>query len=357
MPAILVNRVIPTLKANDHPYMNGRVDAELRRVRRHRPGGDRRDPDATSTASTCATRRTRSTSRSGRYHPFDGDGMLHAMSFQDGQASYRNRFVRTKRLPGRAGGRQRAVGRARRQPGRSRSGPAGARTAALKDTSSTDVVVHAGKVAVDLLPVRRGLSAGPGHAGALAASRAGSRRTAISAHPKVDEATGELLFFNYSKYAPYMHYGVVEPDNRLKHYVPIPLPGPRLPHDMAFTKNYSILQRPAAVLGPGAADARASTPCGSTRTCPRASPSCRATGSRRTSAGSRPGPAYVLHWLNAYEDGDEVVLDGYFQEDPTAAGRWRAAPARLRPHDGVPGRAPMKPKLHRWRFNLKTGGP
>jgi carotenoid cleavage dioxygenase-like enzyme len=24
----------------------------------------------------------------------------------------------------------------------------------------------------------------------------------------------------------------------------------------------------------------------------------------------------VLHWLNAYEDGDEVVLDGYFQENP-----------------------------------------
>ena len=29
------------------------------------------------------------------YHPFDGDGMLHAVGFQDGQASYRNRFVRT----------------------------------------------------------------------------------------------------------------------------------------------------------------------------------------------------------------------------------------------------------------------
>ena len=27
-------------------------------------------------------------------------------------------------------------------------------------------------------------------------------------------------------------------------------------------------------------------------------------------------PTYVLHWLNAFEEGGEVVLDGYFQEQP-----------------------------------------
>ncbi|MFX8585793.1 carotenoid oxygenase family protein, partial [Acinetobacter baumannii] len=63
----------------------------------------------------------------------------------------------------------------------------------------------------------------------------------VSAHPKVDEATGELLFFNYSKHAPFMHFGVVGPDGRLKSYRPVPTPGPRLPHDMAFTENYAIL--------------------------------------------------------------------------------------------------------------------
>ncbi len=45
----------------------------------------------------------------------------------------------------------------------------------------------------------------------------------ISAHPKVDEATGELMFFNYSKHAPYLHYGVVDADNRLKVLQPIPI--------------------------------------------------------------------------------------------------------------------------------------
>ena len=32
----------------------------------------------------------------GRYHPFDGDGMIHAISFKGGRADYRNRFVRTR---------------------------------------------------------------------------------------------------------------------------------------------------------------------------------------------------------------------------------------------------------------------
>ena len=31
-----------------------------------------------------------------RYHPFDGDAMLHAISFENGEARYANRFVRTE---------------------------------------------------------------------------------------------------------------------------------------------------------------------------------------------------------------------------------------------------------------------
>ena len=48
----------------------------------------------------------------------------------------------------------------------------------------------------------------------------------VSAHPKVDESTGEMLFFNYGTDAPYMHYGELSPDGELQHYVDVPLPGP-----------------------------------------------------------------------------------------------------------------------------------
>jgi len=64
-------------------------------------------------------------------------------------------------------------------------------------------------------------------------------------------------------------------------------------------------------------------------------------------------PTYVLHWINAYEEGDEIVLDGYFQATPVS---------RPDPADGVWG--PLKRMVdmhamgarpHRWRFDLRTG--
>lgn len=33
-----------------------------------------------------------------RYHPFDGDGMVHGVYFRDGKAGYRNRWIQTDAL-------------------------------------------------------------------------------------------------------------------------------------------------------------------------------------------------------------------------------------------------------------------
>src|SRR5207237_7183631 len=65
--------------------------------------------------------------------------------------------------------------------------------------------------------------------------------TGVSAHPKVDEATGELLVFGYGKEHPYIHLGIVDAEGALVRSVDVELPGPRLPHDMAFTEHYAIL--------------------------------------------------------------------------------------------------------------------
>ena len=145
----------------------------------------------------------------------------------------------------------------------------------MKDASSTDVVVHSGTALTSfyqcgdlyrLDPVRSATR------WARKASTARSRSTgACSAHPKVDERTGELLFFNYGKQAPYMHYGVVDENNELVHYVDVPLPGPRLPHDMAFTEHYAILNDFPLFWDPDLLGATR-TSRGSTATCRRASP-------------------------------------------------------------------------------------
>src|SRR5205814_1909511 len=134
----------------------------------------------------------------------------------------------------------------------------------------------------------------------------------ISAHPKADDATGELLFFNYAARAPFMHFGVVGADGQLAHYTEVPLPGPRLPHDMAFTERYAILNDlplywDAALLERGVYRAKLH----------RDQPSRFAVIPRRGGAGDvrwfEAAPTYVLHWINADEQGDKVVLDGFHQ--------------------------------------------
>ena len=174
----------------------------------------------------------------GRYHPFDGDGMIHAAEFRDGRLTVRNRWVRTEAFE-----REQAAGAATYHG--IRETLAGRDDKPLKDSANTDLVGHAGKVLAlwymsgDAYEIDPLTLATLGKQRAIAGSRAG--RGKISAHAKCDEVTGELMYFDYGNEAPYMHYGVLGPDGRSMHHVPIPLPGARLPHDMAVTEHYSIL--------------------------------------------------------------------------------------------------------------------
>ncbi|MEL6184151.1 MAG: carotenoid oxygenase family protein [Myxococcota bacterium] len=287
----------------------------------------------------------------GVYHPFDGDGMIHGISFEDGDVRYANRFVSTRGFEAEAkAGRALWSGLAQ-HPSLSERPGWGAH-GGLKDSSSTDVVVHAGRVLSTFYQCGEGYRLDPYSLETLGVADWVPSH-GISAHPKVDERTGELLFFNYSKEAPYMHYGVVDANDRLAHLTPIPLPGPRLPHDMAFSERYSILadlplfwDPEALAKGVHAARFRPDLP---TRfaVLPRY-------GGPDDIQWFEAAPTYVLHWMNAWEEGDELVLDGYFQEEPQPP-----------PLEGYPkgmGRLmayvdehSFRPKLHRWRFNLATG--
>lgn len=289
----------------------------------------------------------------GLYHPFDGDGMIHTMSFRDGKASYKNRFVRTKGLMAEIeAGKPLWAGIA--EDPRLSTRPGWGAHGGIKDSSSTDVVVHAGQILSTFYQCGEGYRLDP-YTMEQFGTEGWVPLDGISAHPKLDENTGELLFFNYSTHAPYMHYGVVGPDNKLKHYIPIPVPGPRLPHDMAFTKNYSIIADlplfwDADILAKGRHAARFH------RDIPTRFAIVPRYGQPEDIRWFEAEPTYVLHWMNAWEEGDEIVLDGYFQEDP--------APKPLKAPGGDPRLGQLmayldensfKPKLHRWRFNLKTG--
>ncbi|NBX56162.1 MAG: apocarotenoid-15,15'-oxygenase, partial [Betaproteobacteria bacterium] len=174
----------------------------------------------------------------GKYHWYDGDGMLHAVHFQKGQVTYRNRWVNTDGLQA-----DQAAGQCL-APGLKQRLPEGALPDdSLKNTSNTDVKFHNGKLLsmwyrggavyqVDPLTLQT--------VGKLE-SDPRLKGLQISAHSRVDERTGEFLFFAYGNKHPYMHYGVVNAQGQLQTLVPVELPGPRLPHDMAITANHSIL--------------------------------------------------------------------------------------------------------------------
>ena len=74
----------------------------------------------------------------GRYHWFDGDGMIHAIRLEDGRASYRNRWVLSDGLK-----EERAAGQAL-YPGLLEIKPTEAPR--FKVTANTNIVAHAGKL-------------------------------------------------------------------------------------------------------------------------------------------------------------------------------------------------------------------
>lgn len=287
----------------------------------------------------------------GRFHPFDGDGMIHQISLQNGKASYRNRWVRTHGFAAEqeAG---RALFSSLMEPVSLSERRGRCTHPGLKDASSTDVVVHAGEVLSTYYQCGEAYRLDVNTLETLGSER-WTPADGVSAHPKVDERTGELMFFNYSLYAPYMHYGLVDRHNKLVHYTPVPLPGPRLPHDMSFTENYVILNDCPVYWDPELIKKNIYA--------------VRFFRDQKTRFGILPrrgtadqvrwfeaDPTYVLHWNNAYEDGDEVVLDGYFQENPTPKPS-KDAPPGYEHMMGFLDLHAMKARLHRWRFNLKTG--
>ena len=77
----------------------------------------------------------------GRYHPFDGDGMLHSLYIDNGEAEYRNRFIGTDGFKAELDEGRPLWAGLMESPKKSLRDGWGARTR-MKDASSTDVVVH-----------------------------------------------------------------------------------------------------------------------------------------------------------------------------------------------------------------------
>mgnify|MGYP003630713596 CR=1 FL=1 len=280
----------------------------------------------------------------GAYHPFDGDGMIHAAEFRNGKVVYRNKWVRSEGwLEDDAAGEETHWGIRQTLKGRT--------DMVLADAANTDVLGHAGYAVATWY-----LSGKPHIIDPItletieAAEYTSAPGNGISAHGKVDEYTGELMFFDYFDYAPFMTYSVVNREGKLVHNVPIELPGDRLPHDMGITEHYSILHdlpvyHDEEALKAGRHKIRFNSKM-PTRfgVIPRH-------GASDSIKWFEFTPCFLYHVVNCWEEGDEVVMVACrFMPTMKENGEYdEARTARMIAELG------MYSRLWRYRMNMKTG--
>ena len=251
----------------------------------------------------------------GRYHWFDGDGMVHAIKIENGRASYRNRWVESEGLK-----EERKAGRPLYRGILSMSGT---EAPSIKVTGNTNIVAHAGKLLAlvesslptEMVPCTLATVGLYDFGGKLG--------TAMTAHPKMDPETGEMLFFGYAPFPPFLTYHVVDRSGALTRSEVIDVEWASMMHDFAITKDYVIF-----MLAPVVFDFANVGKTGSLFTwepergaklgvMPR-------TGGNADVRWFDIDPCFVFHPMNAYAENGVVTLDVARYEqllfmDPSAA--------------------------------------
>ncbi|WP_328644290.1 carotenoid oxygenase family protein [Amycolatopsis sp. NBC_00348] len=283
----------------------------------------------------------------GRYHWFDGDGMIHAVHLENGKARYRNRWVRTKAFEAESeAGKGLWTGVMENPKGNPFGNGHGL---GLKDNANTDVVFHRGRVLATWYLCGSPYGVDPLSLETLGAEDfLGTLVGDMMAHPKVDEATGELFWFDYGPRPPYLRYGVISADGQVVKTTEIELPGPRLPHDMAITEHYAVLMDLPLVQ-----DLQAAKQGRHKLHFDRSMPS-RFGVMPRYGEGSQirwfeASPCYIYHVVNAWEEGDEVVLDVCRVQKPQPRADAHTPLAKMLSY------LRLDAQLHRYRFDLRTG--
>jgi len=281
----------------------------------------------------------------GRYHWFDGDGMIHGVELGNGSATYRNRYVQTAGLAeDLAAGESTYTGILERPDFGHAAGP-------YKDTGNTDLAWHAGRL------LALWWLSGSAHRLTLPELETvgvddfeGTLPCHISAHAKTDPRTGELMFFDYSPFPPYLRYGVAGADGRVAHLTEIDLPGPRLQHDIAITQTRSLVFDMSMMWDPDEL-AKGRVKLRFFRDIPSRIGVLPRYGTNTDVQWFEVEPFFMYHTIAAWDEGDEVVLVGCQIPEPMYGGD---APADLALAPTI-ANLRLEPYLHEWRLNTRTG--
>jgi len=239
------------------------------------------------------------------YFPFFGDGMVHTVKINSEQqsVSYVNRFVRTPKFE------YETLHQAPRRPySGGQEFKNGLANTALAFHNKKLLSLEEGSMPYAIRVLADGDLAMEGYQ-----DFGGALKSNVTAHPKIDPETGEMIFFGYDFMSPLCTYGVIDKEGVVTTQFKIKLRAPVMIHDMAVTRRYSIILDLPYSLNFGGKSMFVLNKEVPSRfgILPR-----HATTEADVIWLEHPDAGYGYHTGNTWEDGDYIHMIFVFDEDP-----------------------------------------
>jgi carotenoid cleavage dioxygenase len=262
------------------------------------------------------------------YHWFTGHGMVHGVRLRDGKAQwYRNRYVRSEAVASELGEAW-------------RGGPV---YEGMDFASNTNVIGHAGRTFAIVEAGARPYELDDELNTLGPCDFDGTLPGGYTAHPKRDPQTGELHAVSYFwGWGNKVQYTVLDRDARVRKVVDIETTGSPMLHDMSLTETYAVVYDLPVIFDMELAMSGVSLPYRWDNDYPARVGLLPRDGGADDVRWFDVEPCFVFHPLNAYDDGDRVVIDLCRFE------RMFDADVVLGP-DGAP------PRLDRWTIDPSGG--
>lgn len=264
------------------------------------------------------------------HHWFTGDGMVHGITIENGKATvYRNRWVRTAQ-----------VEKLKGLP----AAPISTNQPMQQGSGSVNVIGHGGHIlALPEVGLPWELDRELNTIGQY--DYDGRLKTNMTAHPKIDGRTGELLFFGYDFGPVSLRYHVADPSGALTRTIEIAKPHPTMMHDFGVTASRVIFMDFPVCFDLQMAMSGRGLPFRWRDDVPARLGILSREATTDETQWIEIDPCFVYHPLNAYDDGEAIVLDVVRHErtfvdgnlensgGPSRLERWHIDPAagRMRP--------------------------